>query len=465
MRAATPRGAGSSDAGSTSSGGTGGRGGTGGVPHLGQIAERPVPKAPGRSSCTGGRSQLVEQSFGRLARDDWGRARRRTDAGRTEQDSGAGAHLTTFSIHARSAKLPGMRGAGLLLELQVKRGFEEQFLSVTRLYRLHTVASRGCFRFELLQRDDAARSFLIHQIFRDDRTLRSHATAEHTRSWLRAMDVMLEGEPIVRRVSRLAAEPLPPRSPPPLPNAFLETASVWPEHADDRFGWRPVASTFLASEAAASSAGPNTRQAPKLGSTLPRLQLVVSRLEIACATETSLWGRPRPCLVVGCYKIGSQQAEGLGRAIYRFGKGMAPPCELARDDRLLDVSVLFEHYPLRVGVLVLGLEENGGSTIRTVFQDLAEPEQFMLWRAPEPEPNPRRLADHCASAALNLGERVHVVHDGASFSESVSDDYLVGASMAVVEFTALGQERVIRCHTVSASRENDWMSVFRISLA
>jgi hypothetical protein len=191
---------------------------------------------------------------------------------------------------------------------------------------------------------------------------------------------------------------------------------------------------------------------------LPRLEIVLERMELAAACDGFLRGAPEPCLVVACYQLAAEHTETLGRAIYRFQLEQAAPCQLSPRDRLLDLPVLVESYPLRVCVLVCALEENGGTDIQAVYRELGNPEKFLLWRTRELEPEPRKLNDVGPGTALNRAEAVHLLCEGEQLAASLTDDTWVGAACAVVEFKAPGGERTLNFHTVSSDRSNDWLS-------
>jgi hypothetical protein len=152
----------------------------------------------------------------------------------------------------------------------------------------------------------------------------------------------------------------------------------------------------------------------------------------------------------------------LGRAIYRFKLRKEAPCALILQDRLLDVPLPLEGFPVRVCLLICALEENGGTDIQAVYRDFGRPEQFMVWTASESEPEPKPL--HEFGHGPHASERVHVLCDGEQLSGSLGDDTWVGAACAVVEFKASGEHRIVNFHTASADRRNDWLSSVSLRL-
>jgi quinol monooxygenase YgiN len=340
-------------------------------------------------------------------------------------------------------------GVGIIIELRVKLECEERFVVATRLYGLRTRTETSTQRFEILKRRDAACDFVISVLFRNDAALEAHVAAPHTRDWIGTVKEFVEGEVSVRRVQPLVNELLPPLPRPPYRPA-LETATRLPSRRAEASGW-PTAAVSR------PSSPPGHCQALPL--LLPRIEVSLHRLEIASAHEGPLRGQADPCFLVGVYKLDGDRAEMLGRAIYRFTLAAAPPCELVRSDRLLDLPVFAEGFPVRVGVIVLAFEENGGSDIRAAYQDLGDPEQLSVWPTRQAEPDPVRLGPYSARTAVNRPERVNLLRDGEALGKS-HDDAWVGAAIAAVEFAKQGDERLVRYHTVSDDGRNDWHSEF-----
>lgn len=367
-----------------------------------------------------------------------------------------------------------MRGVGVLIEVRLKPDRQKQFLTATALYRVQTREESGFVHFQLWGCGETKHTFVLNLMFRDGASMERHREAAHTHAWLEAIAETLDGQMAIRRVSGVASEPLPPRPRPRRspPSPFLESATVWPEKAGPDFGWQPARTRRSSSRPPPlppplplpAPAPPPPAPTSLPASALPRLSLTLNRLEIASVHETSIWGEPDPCLVIGGYQLEPGRTEGIGRALYRFGHRMQAPCELVRQDQLLDIAVCVEGYPLRVAILVLGVEENGAEGTRSLYQDLGDPAHFLVWRPSDAEPNPCSLADYAAHAIPNTTERVNVLHDHAAIAEALDDDTFVGAALAIVEFTARNEERILRCHTVSTDRKNDWRTSLRVRL-
>lgn len=336
---------------------------------------------------------------------------------------------------------------GVTIELQVQSEFEDRFLLVTRLYGQHTRAEASKPRVDISKREDAPCTYVIHEMYRTEGGLRAHLQAEHARQWLETVSEFVAEPPVLRRVSPIAYN-----VPPPLPRAprppVLETSTRWPSTQAEASRWRLVTGETARPDATHVAATPLH---------LPRLQIAVERLEIASAREGFLRGAPDPCLVLACYRFEGEEVEPLGRAIYRFAVERAP-CELVRQERLLDLPVLLENYPMRLGVLLLAFEENHGSDIQEAYRDLAEPESFFVWNATQAEPNPVPLAQHARQIRANHADRVQLLRDGETLLDSVRDDTWVGAASGAVEFATRTDERILRCHTRSLDEHNDWLA-------
>jgi len=200
---------------------------------------------------------------------------------------------------------------------------------------------------------------------------------------------------------------------------------------------------------------------------LPRLRVVAQTIEVASAVEESwLDGEADPCLLVGAYILHGEQLRHAGRALYRFRPERKPPCELVRDDRILDVPVFYAQAPLEVLLLLLAVEENNGSDVRALYQDLAEPEALNLWRHDAREPRPLGLLEmlRARDFTTNVAERVKVLHQGSALSDRLSSDGWVGAAAARLELAGFGQSVGARFHTASEDRRNDWLTVVQVSI-
>jgi len=336
---------------------------------------------------------------------------------------------------------------GVTVELEVQSAFEDRFLLATRLYGQHTRNEPGKPRLDISKREDAPCTYVIHETYRNEGGLRAHLQAEHTRQWLDTVSEFVAERPVLRRVSPIAYN-VPPPLPRPSRQAVLETSTCWPSTQAEASRWRLFPGESAPAEAAHIAATPLH---------LPRLQIAVERLEIASARDGFLRGAPDPCFVLACYRFDGEEVEPLGRAIYRFDVGRAP-CELVRRERLLDLPVLLESYPMRLGVLLLAFEENHGSDIQEAYRDLAEPESFFVWNASQAEPNPLPLAQHAGQIRPNHCDRVQLLRDGETLLDSVRDDTWVGAASGAVVFAARTEERILRCHARSLDEQNDWLA-------
>lgn len=322
----------------------------------------------------------------------------------------------------------------VFVQLRVRVEFEERFLVATRLFSVKARRHPEVRRIDFFKRSDVACTFVFQVTCTSERALESFMTAPTTSAWLQSIEGFLDAPISMRRVMPLSPEPLPPIvRPPPLP--VLETT---------RFG----------------------RSTPNVAALLlPRLQIVLERVEIARTRETSLLaGTADPCIVVGCFTIDrSLFTETLiGRAIYRLKPAEQMPHAVVVGERLLDLPFQMEDLPRRVSLVLLAFEENGGSDVRTAYQALGEPEMLLAWTSREQEPNPLRIGQHAAT--LSDGKPIHFVCDGKPFADS-TDDTWVGASLVVVELQNKHDERVVRCHTRSSDAGNDYFAELSLRLA
>jgi len=330
---------------------------------------------------------------------------------------------------------------GVLIELWIAGEYRERFLHATRLYALHTRNEATKPRIEVLELDDG-HSFLIRELYPHEAAIEFHSRTEHARGWLELMSTMVDGQVDARRISSLVSEPAPL---PPKPPA-LESEATLPSTRGEALGWGKPKS------AKARNAPPSP--APLH---LPRLQAVVERVEVASAHDGLLRGAPDLCLLAACYRVDGVDIELLGRAIYRFELAECTPCEVLRRDRVLDLPVLVEHFPLRIYIVVVAFEENGGSDVRSTYQDLSDPSSLFLWSLRQDEPDPIGLGQHAAKLRVNHSEPVQTLRVNEAQGKPVQDDSWVGAASGLVEFSGQGEERLLRCHTRSRDGKNDWL--------
>jgi quinol monooxygenase YgiN len=331
---------------------------------------------------------------------------------------------------------------GVLIEVWIELEYRERFLHATRLYALHTRNEASKPKIEVLELDDG-HSFLIRESYPNEAAVGFHSRTEHARGWLELMSTLVDGPIAARRFSALVSESPPlPRAPKP---PALEAATTLPSTRREAIGWGK------ASSATARDALPSSQLQ------LPRLQAMVERVEVASAHDGFLRGAPDLCLLSACYRVVGVEIELLGRAIYRFELAEPTPCEVLRRDRVLDLPVLVEHFPLRIYVVVVAFEENGGSDVRSTYQDLSEPSSLLLWSLRQDEPNPIGLGQHAAQLRVNQSEPVQTLRVNEAQGKPVQDDSWVGAATGLVEFSGQGEERLLRCHTRSRDGRNDWL--------
>ncbi len=334
---------------------------------------------------------------------------------------------------------------GVLIRLHVRREFRERFLLATRLYIRQSQNEAARPRLELLALEDGEdpllrerHEFVLRESHSNQATLNAHARTEHTRRWLTTVAEFIDGPLITQRFQPVVEPPRLPYSPGP---AVLESATQLPRAPREA--------------SADPSVGGGPHSSPPLH--LPRLQVVVERLEIASAHEGFLHGAPDLCLLVGCYRITGGDAGLLGRAVYRFELGQRAPCEVVRHDRVLDLPVSLGNVPLGVYVAVLAFEENGGRDIRAAYQDLSDPASLFFWSSLQDDPTPITVVQHAAQLQPNHCERTQTLTAEGAHADTARDDSWVGAASGRVEFSAPGEERLLRCHTRSQDDRNDWL--------
>lgn len=334
---------------------------------------------------------------------------------------------------------------GVLIRLHVKREYRERFLLATRLYIRQSQNEAARPRLELLELEDDAdlsirerHEFVLRESYSSRAMINAHARSEHTQRWLATVAEFADGPLTTQRFQPIAEPPPLPRLPGP---AALESATVLPRAHREATAGQSV-----------SGATHSSRPLH-----LPRLQVVVERVEIASAHEGFLRGAPDLCLLVGCYRITDRDAELLGRAVYRFELGQTAPCEVIRQDRVLDLPVSLGNASLGVYVAILAFEENGGSDIRSAYQDLSDPASLFFWNSLQDDPTPITVMQHAAQLQPNHCERTQTLTTHGSHAATARDDSWVGAASGRVEFSAPGEERLLRCHTRSQDDRNDWL--------
>ena len=345
---------------------------------------------------------------------------------------------------------------GVLTELRIKHEYLARFLLATRLYSHRTRCEAGRPCVEIFRCETPLGTFVIRETFCDQAGLEAHASSEHVREWLDTVSTFADGALRSQRVVSVLSEPpalLRKQRP-----AVLETATVHPPtYAETAPGiTRSALNELRRGEPPAPEVAPLS---------LPRLQINLERIEIANMHDGFLRGDPEPCVVVGCYQLNGSEAESIGRALYRFSLKRPVPCDLSPRQRLLDLPVMSEHFPLSVCVLLFAFEENGGSDIRAAYQDLAAPASFFVWSESQSDPEPVRIGQHAFGLRANHCESVQVLRDGEAPHRGTRDDSWVGAASGVIKFTAQAQEGLLRYHARSHDGRNDWLTELSFRLA
>jgi len=190
------------------------------------------------------------------------------------------------------------------------------------------------------------------------------------------------------------------------------------------------------------------------------LRVLLQRLELGAATETRpLAGRADPCLVSAAYLLGRETAEVLGRSLIRLDLAADAPCVIESQEVLIDARLFSEKPELTIGLLVIGLEENGGRDVRRAYQCLEVPEALRVWAPTASMPDPVTLAEFAesrGSAALNA-QPVELLLSDQQLSQAFEDDAWVGAALHVFTISSESSEAIARFHLGTKPDANDWV--------
>ncbi len=327
----------------------------------------------------------------------------------------------------------------------------ESFVAATRLYQQRTRTEIGNVRTELLSRRDDSSAFLLLELYRDEAALASHRDRDYTQRWLVQLNESVDGTSQVEHLEMVSKEPPVPPSRVVSGGEYATSAS-WPSQATHN-------KRVLAH--------PPPLPVQQVGHTRAvHLQLRLSKIEIGAAYDGVLHRKPEPCLLVGAYALVQDRIYDIGRALYRFPADGEPPYELSREHTLLDVPVAADGSRVRLILLALGIEENGGSDIRALYQDLAEPDCFRLWRQQDLVPNPQGIAEVATleDPCWTQAQRVELLRESSLLASALHDDRWVGAALACPHFPKLEHSVELRFRLVSEDRLNDWVALISASL-
>lgn len=317
---------------------------------------------------------------------------------------------------------------------EVKDGAVAALTRATREYRHWTRREAGNLRCELLRYEHDPRQLLLSEAFRTGPARTQHAMAAYTRDWLEALAPLLTRPAVVEELESVLVDAVPPRLP-----------------ASDR--------------PAVESSNPfgGTLQASRSVLTIKRPQLTVDveMIEVAAARDHLPLRAPQPCVVLGAFVIDETGVHGVGRTVYRFKPTLELPACLVGAQRLLDVPVVVGQLPLKLAIVVMSVEENGGSDVQSLYQSLADARELSFWPQHETFPAPVSLAEGAAGTTFREPQRAQVLRGTQTLSDALEDDTWAGAALGCFELTALGPERLARFHTASEDQKNDWLLTLR----
>lgn len=314
------------------------------------------------------------------------------------------------------------------------RGGVATLVQATRIYQRATRREPDNIRCELWQVTGDPLAFTLIEVFRDAFARTQHAMSRHARAWQQEVAPLIDGsivdEQAEVRVADVVPPPLPVRSRPALESS------------------QPFGGALAVAPAA-------------VGKT-PQLTLDVETIEVAAARDHIPLRAAQPCVVVAAFVVGAGAAHGIGRTVYRFKPPASLPASLLGSQRLLDVPVLHGSVPLKVCVVAVSVEENGGSDVQAVYQALADAHDLSFWARTDSCPAPASLAE-CSESALfgNAARRVEVLRHGETLADLVRDDTWAGAALGCFELTHTGPERRARFHTAADDGKNDWLMTLR----
>jgi quinol monooxygenase YgiN len=318
--------------------------------------------------------------------------------------------------------------------LEVRDGALPTLLRALHEYRHWTRREAGNLRCELLRYEHDPRQLLLSEAFRTGPARTQHAMAVYTREWLEALAPLLTKPAVVEELESVLVDAVPPRLP------ASERPAV---ESSNPFGGRLQPSRGVA---------PVKR---------PQLTVDVEMIEVAAARDHLPLRAPQPCTVVGAFVIDEMGVHGVGRTVYRFRPTKDLPACLVGAQRLLDVPVVVGQVPLKLAVVVMSVEENGGSDVQALYQSLADARELSFWPQHETFPAPVSLAEGAAGTSFREPQRVQVLRGTQTLSDALEDDTWAGAALGCFELSAHAPECLARFHTASEDQKNDWLLTLR----
>lgn len=181
----------------------------------------------------------------------------------------------------------------------------------------------------------------------------------------------------------------------------------------------------------------------------------LSWFEIALGHDGLFRGRPDPLILVGLYHIANEHALLLCRGLARVNIKGPYPASVDGNGHSQNTELVSQQWG-RVdclALLVIALEEDGGSDARRVYAEL-ERAPFTFWRDDLIEPVPYALGE-CATSPPHTSENVEVLMRGEPLREQCNDDELIGATLSVFHHVRRGKHPR-RLHFRAPDGKNDW---------
>jgi quinol monooxygenase YgiN len=320
---------------------------------------------------------------------------------------------------------------------EVKADAVPALMRAVREYRHWTRREAGNLRCELWRSEHDPRKLMLIEAFRDGVAQIQHGMASYTRDWLQGLPQLLARPAVVEELESLLSDVMPP----PLPVSERPAVA-----SSNPFGGELV-------EAAANFLPAVVKR--------PQLTVDVETIEVAAARDHLPLRAPQPCVVLAAFVIDAAGVHGVGRTVYRFKPSKDLPSCMTGAQRLLDVPVLIGQLPLKLAIVVMSVEENGGGDVQALYQSLADARELSFWPQHEECPAPLSLAESSAGKLFHEPQRAQVLRGTKTLADSLEDDTWAGAALGCFELTAGSPECLARFHTASEDHENDWLLTLR----
>jgi quinol monooxygenase YgiN len=317
-------------------------------------------------------------------------------------------------------------------ELAIEPTAERRLLRAMEPYGSRTRKDPGVLRCELLRHADDRCKYVLYEAFNDEATHDAHMRKKHTTLFRFDLNEMALGPLVTRKLEN--ATPLV--APAPVARAPAEASSR-------SSAWETVA---------------NARSKNlKRDEPFVWMRAKLSRVEFATATDGPLRGFPDPALVLAIYRLEDQKPALIGRLLWRITMAREAPYVVQPSEAILEVPCSIQHFPAKVIVMVIGIEENGGRGVQEAYQRLEPADGTMLSKIHHDEATTCGLAEFSSGDALPpQAVAVLPIVDGAALSDHMHNDTWVGAGASVIELRPLRLEEVVQFHLCTHASVNDW---------